>query len=123
VVQLIPIRRAVLTVYGCALAIILVWVPWRGYEVPKERGDPANLGYGLVWSVPDPPAAFVEYYRQSTTNTNWQVAPPIPAGYISPYAYQTAAIRLWTSRARIRRPNSLAANRVGFAEGFAPEVS
>ena len=48
-------RRLILVIYGVALVSIFVWVPWRGYEVRKDRGDPTNLGYGLVWSPPRGP--------------------------------------------------------------------
>lgn len=87
-----PVRRAVLALYGLAAASIFMWVPWRGYEVPKDRGNAANLGYGVVWAPPEPPAAFVEYYRQSTSGNNWQVVSPVPSGYISPFAYKAATI-------------------------------
>jgi hypothetical protein len=109
-----PLRRAVLSIYGVSMAFIFVWVPWRGYEVPKDRGNAANLGYGLVWSPPRPPAAFVQYYEAPkyefpppplptlpspvpAAGDRWRDGlvtkyPPAPEGYISPFAYKTAAI-------------------------------
>jgi hypothetical protein len=52
--ELNTIRRVILSIYGFAIAMIFIWVPWHGYEGPKERVNPTNLGYALVWSPPKP---------------------------------------------------------------------
>lgn len=89
------LKRAVLTIYGLALALIFVWVPWHGYEpLLKVRADPTNLGYGPVWSPPEPPASFIQYSDQLSKYVPFGGAtlPAQPAGYISPFAYKTASI-------------------------------
>ncbi len=55
-----PARRIVLTCYGLALALVLVWVPWRG-GLEVRGGNRDTLGYCLVWSPPKPSPAFLEY--------------------------------------------------------------
>jgi hypothetical protein len=93
-IELSPVRRAILAGYGIGLVVTFVWVPWRGYEVLKERGDPANLGYGLVWSPPEPPPSFIEYSSAVSkyVPVSGATLPAEPTGYISPFAYKTAAI-------------------------------
>jgi hypothetical protein len=54
-VELNPIRRVILSVYGLALVFIFVWVPWRAYAVLRGRVYSATLGYGLIWSPPAGP--------------------------------------------------------------------
>ena len=92
--QLTPTRRTILTVYGLALALVFVWVPWHGYEALKDRADPTNLGYGPVWSPPEPPASFGQYSDQLSkyVPVGGATLPTQPAGYISPFAYKTASI-------------------------------
>jgi hypothetical protein len=53
--QLSPIRRVILSVYGLVLVLIFVWVPWRAYAVLRGRVYSATLGYGLIWSPPAGP--------------------------------------------------------------------
>jgi hypothetical protein len=93
-VHLNPIRRAILAVYGLALALVFVWVPWRGYEGLKERVNPTNLGYAPVWSPPEAPASFVQYSDQLAKYVPFGGAtlPAQPVGYISPFAYKTATV-------------------------------
>lgn len=109
-----PRQRAVLAIYGLTVAVIFVWVPWCGYDVPKERGNATNLGYGAVWSPPRPPAAFVQYDQAAKyefapppipsvapsnpgPSETWRDGlltkyPPMPRDYISPFAYKAATI-------------------------------
>jgi hypothetical protein len=63
-------KRVVLAVYGVGATFVFLWVPWRGYEspiyqVPKDRWRSTFLGYGLVWSRPEPPASFVKYETEA----------------------------------------------------------
>src|SRR5713226_96531 len=94
-------KRAVLTLYGVALAFIFTWVPWRGGPTIKGANTDV-LGYGFVWSGPRRPAAFVEYdkrlveyekERNKATpdpNSLYRIEPPPvkePEGYSS-YSYK-----------------------------------
>jgi hypothetical protein len=88
------IKRAVLTIYGLALVSLFVWVPWHGYEGSKEKVNPTNLGYALVWSPPQPPADFAQYSDEISkyVPVGGATLPPQPVGYISSFAYKTATI-------------------------------
>jgi len=74
-----PVRHIVLAVYALAVGSIFVWVPWHGrkQELVAARAllpDPVSVGYGLVWSQPKQPAAFIEYVAEDANYRDYESA-------------------------------------------------
>lgn len=103
--MLSPFKRLILAGYCLTIAAACTWVPWYGYQSPqKDKLDPYFLGYGFVWSAPNPPESFVLYSHSGEqihlSPSNEFVDPngkptspmPRPEGYIHPAAYQMAKI-------------------------------
>jgi hypothetical protein len=54
-------RRIILAIYGLAVAFVLTWVPWRANVEAQGRKITYTLACGLIWSLPKPPAATIQY--------------------------------------------------------------